>query len=104
MPINIYDQESNDQIAWLCDEIWELPIQLAELEQWLKKNVKGLPVRNYVADIGFDIRKEATGGGGTLSAASMKLMADIGMQVFFSEYPNASSGDDEKSSNREKDS
>ena len=37
--------------------------------------------------IGFDIRKDATGGGGTLSSNSMKTMGLIGMDVYFSEYP-----------------
>jgi hypothetical protein len=40
-------------------------------------------------NLGFDIRKDATGGGGTLSSNSMKIMGVIGMDVYFSEYPSS---------------
>jgi len=55
----------------------------------VRKKGKNLNPSNYVADIGFDIRKNATGGGGTLSSNSMKIMGVIGMNVYFSEYPSS---------------
>ncbi|MAS52425.1 MAG: hypothetical protein CMD20_04390 [Flavobacteriales bacterium] len=55
----------------------------------VRKKGKNLTPSNYVADIGFDIRKDATGEGGTLSSNSMKIMGVIGMNVYFSEYPSS---------------
>lgn len=88
MPINIYIEETRENLDRLCDDIWDLPDQIAALETWLENKEKSLNPNKYVADIGFDIRKDATGGGGVLSSKSMKIMGTIGMDVYFSEYPN----------------
>lgn len=45
-----------------------------------------MPKRSYVADIGFDIRKDAAGGGAVMCSESMRIMGDIGMEIYFSEY------------------
>jgi hypothetical protein len=87
MPINIYSKKSTDKIAWLCDDIWDLPNQIEELENWLTKNCKTLPKADYVIDIGFNIRPEANGGGSVISSTLMKLMADKGFDLYLSEYP-----------------
>lgn len=89
MPINIYIQETFEKVDWLCEEIWDLPTQIDALETWLDKEGKDLEPNKYVADIGFDIRKDATGGGGVLTSKSMAIMGKIGMDVYFSEYPSA---------------
>ena len=88
MPINIYIEDTGEKLDWLCDGIWDLPNQIDALENWLDKNGKKLIPNKYVADIGFDIRKDATGGGGVLKSESMKIMGIIGMDVYFSEYPS----------------
>lgn len=88
MPINIYKQNSKNRIAWLCDDIWELPNQISELEKWLIENSKSLPKSNYVIDIGFDVRPNATGGGSVISLRLMKLMSEKGFELYLSEYPN----------------
>ena len=87
MPINIYDEKNNEKVAWLCDEDWELPTQIHELENWLEKTGKHLPLDAYVVDIGFDIRKEANGGGAIISRNMMSIMSKIGMEIYLSEYP-----------------
>lgn len=89
MPINIYIEENYERVVYLCEDTWDLPTQIDSLEKWL--NTKGLllPKGSYVADIGFDIRKDAAGGGAVLSSESMKIMGDIGMDVYFSEYPES---------------
>lgn len=87
MPINIYNETSNEKVDWLCDNSWNIAEQIDALESWLKEHGHKLTKANYVADIGFDIRKEATGGGAVLSAESMKIMGEIGMDVYLSEYP-----------------
>ena len=89
MSINIYIEETGENLDRLCDDAWELSTQIDALETWLEKKGKCLKPRNYVADIGFNIRKDAIGGGGTLSANSMKIMGAIGMDVYFSEYPSS---------------
>jgi hypothetical protein len=89
MPIKIYIEETGEKLDWLCDDIWDLPNQIEALEAWLDKKGKNLNPNKYVADIGFDIRKDATGGGGVLKSNAMKIMATIGMDVYFSEYPSA---------------
>jgi len=88
MPINIYTENSGARIAWLCDDIWDLSNQIAELEKWLTENCKTLPVKDYVIDIGFDVRPNANGGGAVISSKLMKLMADKGFDLYLSEYPN----------------
>eukprot|EP00547_Thalassionema_nitzschioides_P008650 CAMPEP_0194228950 /NCGR_PEP_ID=MMETSP0156-20130528/43638_1 /TAXON_ID=33649 /ORGANISM="Thalassionema nitzschioides, Strain L26-B" /LENGTH=98 /DNA_ID=CAMNT_0038961479 /DNA_START=625 /DNA_END=921 /DNA_ORIENTATION=- len=44
------------------------------------------PGGEYIADIGFSVRRDATGGGGVLSSQAMKFMRELGMDVWFSEY------------------
>ncbi|TXK74466.1 hypothetical protein [Mesonia sp. K4-1] len=95
MPINIYIEESGEKLDWLCDEHWDLPTQIDALETWLKNKGKSLAPSKYVADIGFNIRKDATGGGGVLNSESMAIMGKIGMNVYFSEYPSVSQEDKE---------
>ncbi len=89
MPINIYIQETFEKVDLLCEEIWDLPTQIDALETWLDKKGKDLEPNEYVADIGFDIRKDASGGGGVLNSKSMEIMGRIKMDVYFSEYPSA---------------
>lgn len=86
MPITIYLKDSREELEWLCEEDWDLPTQIDALESWLITKGKTLKPSKYVADIGFSIRKEATGGGGVLSSPSMAIMGAIGMAVYFSEY------------------
>jgi len=88
MPINIYIENSSAKIAWLCDDIWDLPNQIAELEKWLTENCKTFPKGDYVIDIGFDILPNSNGGGVVLSSKLMKFMADKGFDLYLSEYPN----------------
>ncbi|MGL4631172.1 MAG: hypothetical protein ACRCVT_08205 [Leadbetterella sp.] len=88
MHINIYNQSNSEKLGWLFDDDWELPGQIYTLENWVKTNGHLLPKSSYIADIGFRIRKGASGGGGVLSSETMKIMGDIGMAVYFSEYPS----------------
>tara|TARA_R110002050_G_scaffold109796_1_gene221124 strand:- start:47954 stop:48223 length:270 start_codon:yes stop_codon:yes gene_type:complete len=88
MPINIYKEKNNEKLAWLCDESWDLPKQISELENWLEKTGKDLPVDSYVADIGFGIRNDANGGGAVISNNMMSIMSKIGMEIYLSEYPS----------------
>mgnify|MGYP003385833341 CR=1 FL=1 len=94
MPINILNYTGKDEgekpekLDWLCDEEWELPAQINYLEKWLESTAKNFTPGEYVADIGFCPREGACGGGGVLTHQSMGIMASIGMNLFFSEYPS----------------
>lgn len=89
VPINIYEDETMQEVAFLCRESWVLALQIEELEEWLVANENVLPPRNYVADVGFDIRKDACGGGAVLSIKAMSIMVKLGVQLYLSEYPNS---------------
>jgi hypothetical protein len=95
MPVNIYrvtpKGENNERVAWLCDGNWRLPDQAAALEVWLVENRATLKPDEYVADIGFTLREDALGGGAAIPPEMMRIMADLGMSLFLSEYQ----GDDE---------
>jgi hypothetical protein len=87
MPISIYSEAKRS--AWrtsLCEDEWELPMEVPALEAWLKKNKKKLKPGRYVADIGFKVRKDAGGGGSAISPATLRAMADLKMSLFLSEY------------------
>ncbi|QDV34140.1 hypothetical protein [Tautonia plasticadhaerens] len=91
MPVNIYrvtpEGQKNEPIAWLCDDDWRLLEQSEELEAWLAEQGPTLKPAHYVADIGFAPRRDAMGGGAALSPELMRMMADLGMYLFLSEYP-----------------
>ena len=93
MPINITDHtdvkegERGKRLAWLCDNDWELPSQVEALERWLFEAGVNLPHGSYIADVGFSPREGALGGGGALTHKAMGIMANIGMDLFLSEYP-----------------
>lgn len=90
MPINIFstcENEDADSIALLCEDCWELPAQLAELERWVEKEGSALEAGSYVADIGFCPRSAPSGGGGHLTLSTMSILAAAGIELWFSEYP-----------------
>lgn len=89
MPIHIYYEAGLENIEYLCEGIWDLPVQIESLENWLTAKGKSLPGGRKVADIDFDVRKNATGGGAVLHAASMRIMGEINMDVYFSEYSDS---------------
>ncbi len=94
MPINISVEVDEDtshddkpkSVAWLCENSWELPVQLDELERWLENEGSDLPSGSYIADIGFSQRDDASGGGGTLSVSTMSQLVKLGMEIWLSEY------------------
>jgi hypothetical protein len=91
MPINIYSEKTPEKLAYLCDSNWRLPDQVEALEIWLKENKSRIKSGQYVADIGFTLREDASGGGAAITPEMMRMMADLGMSLFLSEYP----GEDE---------
>ncbi len=91
MPINVYqDDEEHTKIAWLCDDSWSLPTQLDALENWLSEKKETLPDGKKIADIGFTIRSDASGGGAVFESESMKIFAEENLDIYFSEYRGVS--------------
>jgi len=90
MPINIFrDIEPSEKIVRLCLEDWELPTQVVELERWLNDSQNTIAPGKIIADIGFSVREGALGGGAVLTAESMKKFADMGVDLYFSEYDSS---------------
>jgi hypothetical protein len=85
MPVYIY-KDDWDRIGECALGEWELPSQINELEQWLKANHHSLSKGKYFVDIGFQVRKGATGGGGVISIEMIQILNDIGMEIYLSEY------------------
>jgi len=90
MPVAIYrvtpKGQKNERVAWLCDQQWELCPQAEALERWLEQTGQSLPPAEYIADVGFKWRRDASAGGAALPPAMLRRMADIGMSLFLSEY------------------
>ncbi len=87
MPINIYVKSTIERVDWLCEDDWELPGQIYSMEKWLLENENNLKPDLYVADIGFRVRENASGGSGVLSSKAMAIMGHLGIDLYFSEYP-----------------
>ena len=93
MPIKIVDHLKKDelgkslQIAWLLEDNWRLPDQIKAFDVWLQEN-QNLPNGDYSADIGFSPREDAYGGGGVINLGSMKIMVELGLELYLSEYPD----------------
>ena len=87
MPISIYrDDDTRAEVAWLGDDDWGLASQINALEEWLARSAPAVDSGRYVADIGFSVRTDATGGGAAVSPEMMRRMADLGITLFLSEY------------------
>ena len=87
MPINIYeDSTPTKKLAWLCDDVWDLPTQLPTLLAWISSNRDTLGKEKIVADIALSIRKDGSGGGAVLTAEEMKELVAANVDVYFSEY------------------
>ena len=95
MPIKITNCDSGDEIAWLCNDDWELPTQLTALEAWLVEYEVSDPPVEAVADIGYSVRPDAFGGGAVLSCESMRRFSNAQIEIHFSEYPTGDDPDEE---------
>jgi hypothetical protein len=90
MPVKIYSEHRpGEEVAWLCDDNWRLSDQVSALEAWLHDSQTKLKTGRYIADIGFSVREDASGGGAAISPEMMRRMADLGMSLFLSDYPTS---------------
>ena len=97
VPVIIYrkfpeDDRDVEDVAWLCGEEWELGPQVYALQEWLSASGRAMQPAEYVADIGFKWRRDGGSGGPVLEPPAMRIAADIGMSIYFSEYAGFSDG------------
>jgi len=82
----IVDGHSENHAEVAVDE-WRLREQVEALEVWLQEHVGELdPEHEWVADIGFSVRKDATGGGPPITRALMRLCLAANLEIYLSEY------------------
>jgi hypothetical protein len=88
MPVRIYRfADIRDKVAYICRDSWDLDEQLWKLHEWVKRNKGKLKGDHFVADIGYAMRKDATGGGHALTKKEMLDYVEFGMDIYFSQYP-----------------
>ena len=61
MLIIIHTEDFRERIATLASDEMMLPALIPALEAWLRENKGKLKPGNYVADVGFSAREDATG-------------------------------------------
>ena len=67
---------------------WRLREQVEALEAWLRENRLRLDSScEWVADIGFCVRKDALGGGPPITKELMRMCLEANIEIFLSEYP-----------------
>jgi len=86
MAIKIYFEKNFENIDILCEDIWDLPIQISILEKWLTDNPELYPDMRKVIDIGFSIRQDASGGGSVISTTLMTTLVNRNYELYLSEY------------------
>lgn len=88
MPVHIYDdKEGNFETIGECSlGEWDLATQVDDLKRWLRANRETISKGKYVADIGFTVRQDATGGGAVISIELIHILHDLGMAIYLSEY------------------
>jgi hypothetical protein len=90
MPIVVRKVEGDHfvNLEVIAGDEWKLREQVEALEDWLQNNTHKLdPQFRWVADIGFEQRKGAMGGGPPLTLNLMKHCLDANLEIYLSEYP-----------------
>ena len=76
-----------DNYLKLGDDLWDLPSLFALFESWLHENSEALEQgEGWVADIGFNPRVGACGGGPIISILVMEKCLRLKMAIHLSEY------------------
>lgn len=89
MPVvirRIIDQRFHNFVEIEADS-WDLRTQIESLEEWMANHSDSLDKRyNWVADIGFTSRMDATGGGPPLTIHLMTACVNANLEIYLSEY------------------
>lgn len=71
----------------ISGESWDLRTQIEALEEWLTANPDELDsASRWVADVGFTVRPDATGGGPPISCKLMQMCVASSLEIYLSEY------------------
>lgn len=82
----IVGEESTNHVLLAPDD-WDLRRQVEVFESWLRESNGNLePADRWVADIGFNVRVDASGGGPIISSELMQLCLDNRIEIYLSEY------------------
>ena len=69
----------------LAGDSWDLREQMETLQEWMSNNTLD-PSSEWIADIGFTTRLNATGGGPAINRELMQLCLASNLEIFLSEY------------------
>lgn len=73
--------------AEVAPDCWDLRTQIEALEEWMVVNGGSLDTNyEWVADVGFTVRLDATGGGPPLTKRLMQACVDANLEIYLSEY------------------
>lgn len=76
--------ESHAEVA---PDSWDLRTQIEALEEWMSVNGGSLDASSsWIADVGFTMRLDATGGGPPITKRLMRACVAANMEIFLSEY------------------
>ena len=76
-----------ENYADVASDSWDLRTQIEALEQWLIDHPNELDSsQRWIADVGFTVRLEATGGGPPITRKLMKLCVESNLEIYLSEY------------------
>ena len=76
--------ENHSEVA---ADSWDLRTQIEALEEWMNVNGRSLdPNHEWVADVGFVLRADATGGGPPLTKKLMHACLNTNLEIYLSEY------------------
>ena len=71
----------------IAGDSWDLRTQIEALEEWLVANPNELdPSNQWVADVGFTVRLDATGGGPPITRKLMEMCVGSNLEIYLSEY------------------
>ncbi len=74
-------------VLQLGKEVWDLPELFKLFENWLKSDSDSLDESlEWIADIGFSPRQDASGGGPIISTAIMRICVAKNISIYLSEY------------------
>lgn len=76
-----------EKYAEIASNSWDLRTEIEALEEWLIANARSLDTSfEWIADVGFTVRLDATGGGPPLTKRLMRACLDSNLEIFLSEY------------------
>ena len=71
----------------LAEDSWDLRTQIETLEAWLATNpIESDASTQWVADVGFTVRLDATGGGPPVTRRLMEMCVAANLEIYLSEY------------------